>query len=116
MNVQYNRSVESRSYISYIEPSDKSFQFESIPSSQTTFPILGNLYLSKGRRGKVIQIKVKKRIGDEASFAKMCQKVLADAFANETVGKSFFSFFFLSRIFLSLTSDNTELKFVTIFV
>lgn len=53
MNVQNNGTFVSDSYIAYIKPSDKSFNLESIPSSQTKFSFMNNLYVSEGRKGKV---------------------------------------------------------------
>lgn len=47
-----------------------------------------NGFLYNGKHfSQMIQIKVKKRIGNEASFVNLCRKAVTDAFENKPVGQ-----------------------------
>ena len=47
--------------------------------------LLGNLYLSEGKPGEVIEVKVKKRIGEE-NFVTCMRKALLAKYPDKAVG------------------------------
>lgn len=58
---------------------------EGLPTDETRFALLANLFLSEGKLGKVLKVHVKKRIGEDDFIASM-QKALAAHFKDKLVG------------------------------
>lgn len=60
-------------------------ELQKVPSTETRTALLGNLFLSEGKPGKVLKVICKKRIGDE-NFISAIRLAVTDHFKTETVG------------------------------
>lgn len=61
-------------------------QLSKVPNDETRCALLGNLFLSEGKNGKVLKVNAKNRIGDE-NFISAMRVTLADYFTlDKTIG------------------------------
>lgn len=58
---------------------------EQLPTTETRFALLGNLFVCEGKPGKVLQVHVKKRIG-AIDFIASIRTVLADHYGSKILG------------------------------
>ncbi|KAM8976507.1 ester hydrolase C11orf54 homolog [Pelodytes ibericus] len=74
-------------YVASISPEDGSCLLKKYRdiNSDDEFGLLSNLYASEGKPGKVIEVKVKKRIGEE-NFVSCMRKSLTDHYGQDAVG------------------------------
>ncbi|XP_053563445.1 ester hydrolase C11orf54 homolog isoform X2 [Bombina bombina] len=74
-------------YVASINPEDSSCLLEKYREkhSDNDFGLLSNLYASEGKAGKVIEVHVKKRTGDE-NFVSCMRKALKEYYGERAVG------------------------------
>ena len=78
-------SVIQKSRIAYTSDEDGSYKQKDLPEEETKIGLLGNLFLSEGKPGNVLEIRCKKRIGEE-NFVTCMRKVVAESYPDKFVG------------------------------
>jgi len=81
-----NGKVDQHTRVVKVNPEN---EFESIqdilPNSETRLALLGNLFFSEGKTGKVLKVHTKKRIGEE-DFIASIRNVLANHYKTQFIG------------------------------
>lgn len=87
MKVFTNGTVDNKGSIVLTKKDSTSNEIElvSLNSSDTKAPLLGNLFISEGKQGKVIKVTCKQRIGEE-NFISAMRLALVDKFPKKTIG------------------------------
>ena len=83
--IKSDGSVVQKTHIARTHDKDQSYQLLTLPPEETKMSLLGNLFLSKGEKGQVLEIKAKKRIGED-NFVSCLRKSLAKEFPSESIG------------------------------
>ena len=83
--VKPDGSVVQKTHISRTFDSDGSYKQIALPQEETKMSVLGNIFLSEGEPGQVLEIKVKKRTGKE-NFVTCMRKILLQQYPEESVG------------------------------
>ncbi|KAF6206891.1 hypothetical protein GE061_018127 [Apolygus lucorum] len=78
-------NVTSGSYVGKVTDGDEKLECLPIPSSETRFALMANLYCSQGKPGKVLKVNCKKRTGQK-DFITAIRTGLAAGFPNKYVG------------------------------
>ncbi|XP_031635011.1 ester hydrolase C11orf54 homolog [Contarinia nasturtii] len=87
LKVNEDKSIVNQCRLGYIRlENGYDLKMEKFPANETRMAFLGNMFVSEGKSGKVVQIKAKKRIGGEASFITACRKAVYEAFDWKVVG------------------------------
>jgi len=84
MNIN-NGTVNQQTRIAKVNTKDNSVIQEQLPNSETRFALLGNLFLSEGKPGKVLKVYAKKRTGSD-DFIASIRRTLASYYGNNIVG------------------------------
>ncbi|XP_026290075.1 ester hydrolase C11orf54 homolog [Frankliniella occidentalis] len=77
--------VDNQSRIAKVDPKDKSCLLETLPEKETRHALLGNLFCTEGKPGKVLKVHCRHRIGED-DFVTSLRKALASHYKNEAVG------------------------------
>ncbi|KAF7271653.1 ester hydrolase C11orf54 homolog isoform X2 [Rhynchophorus ferrugineus] len=64
LNIE-NDAVDQKTRISKVDGADEHMVVQVLPNNETRIALLGNLYLSEGKPGKVIRVYAKRRTGDK---------------------------------------------------
>ena len=83
--VKADGSVVQKTHIARTHDKDESYELLALPESETKMSLLGNLFLSNGQPGKVIEVKCKKRDGEE-NFVSCMRKCLEAEFPDKSIG------------------------------
>ena len=65
---------------------DDAFKRVEMPQDQTSIAVLGNLYMSEGKPGRVLEVKLKKRIADGNILTAM-REAVTEGFPNQDMGQ-----------------------------
>lgn len=84
IKVRADGSVNNQTHIAKTKP-DGSFELLTVPTEETKSALLGNLFMSEGKSGKVLKVSCKKRIGDK-DFITAMRLILGIHFPDQTVG------------------------------
>lgn len=68
-----------------IEPQTKDVLVENTDQYKWWFGLMGNVFVSRGELGDVLEITARKRIGEEGSFTECIRKVLHDAYGDSQI-------------------------------
>ncbi|XP_013405405.1 ester hydrolase C11orf54 homolog isoform X2 [Lingula anatina] len=74
--------VNNQTYLGRLNPDEKSYDLFVSPT--TDFNLMANVFCSEGKPGKVIEVKVQKRVGEE-NFMSCMRKVLAAHYGTKPV-------------------------------
>lgn len=85
LKVHANGHVLSESHLARVTPDRKRVILEKIPNTETRCALLGNIFLSEGKPGKVLKVKCKKRTGDK-DFIASIRTTLEKHYGERTVG------------------------------
>lgn len=85
LKVHANGHVISESHLARITPDRKKVILEKIPNSECRCALLGNIFLSEGKAGKVLKVSCKKRTGPK-DFIASIRTALEQHYSNLTVG------------------------------
>ena len=85
VNVVLDKKKET-SKIAVLNEKNKEYVSETLPANETRFSQSANLFVSKGQTGKVLEVSVKNRIGND-SFIETMQKALANHYKNDVIGE-----------------------------
>lgn len=77
--------VTSESHLAQTTPDRKTVLLKKIPNTETRCALLGNIFLSEGKPGKVLKVICKKRIGSK-DFIASIRTALAEHYGDKTVG------------------------------
>lgn len=80
VNVVLDKMKET-SRVAILDEKNNNYVLETLPANETRFSHTANLFVSKGKRGKVLEVHVKSRTGRE-SFIEIMQKALASHYNN----------------------------------
>ncbi|XP_033229176.1 ester hydrolase C11orf54 homolog [Belonocnema kinseyi] len=75
VNVVLDKEKET-SRVAILDENNNNYVLETLPANETLFSHKANLFVSKGKTGKVLEVHLKNRIGSE-SFIEIMQKALA---------------------------------------
>lgn len=78
--------VTQRSRISRTFDEDGSYKQLDLPTSETKMSVLGNVYLSEGAPGPVLEVSCRRRTGSEASLVTCMRKALERRYGDDAVG------------------------------
>ena len=84
LKVDNNGKVVNETHISRVTENG-SMEVQKVPTAETRSALLGNVFLSEGKPGKVLKVSCKKRIGSE-NFISAMRLSLAKHFKDTTVG------------------------------
>ncbi|KAL7015180.1 hypothetical protein ACKWTF_016325 [Chironomus riparius] len=84
LKVDKNGEIVNETHISRVTE-DGLMEVQKVPTSETRSALLGNVFLSEGRAGKVLKVSCKKRIGSE-NFISSMRLSMAKHFKDTTVG------------------------------
>ena len=85
LKVNADGSVINQTHIAKTKP-DGSFELLTVPATESKSALLGNLFMSEGKPGKVLKVVCKKRIGNK-DFITAMRLILASHFPeHQTVG------------------------------
>jgi len=81
--------VENFTQYAFVDKSDSKCVLQQVSKEKndTTFSLLGNLFVCEGKPGRLIKLKAQRRIGN-LDFASSIQKTLSDAYKDDLVGRS----------------------------
>jgi len=84
-----DEKVENFTQYAFVDKSDSRCILQQLPKDKndTTFSLLGNMYVCEGKPGRLIKLVAKRRITN-LDFASSIQKILSEVYANELVGGS----------------------------
>jgi hypothetical protein len=84
-----DQKVENFTQYAFVDKSDSRCILQQLPKEKndTTFSLLGNMYVCEGKPGRLIKLVAKRRITN-MDFASSIQKILSDVYTNELVGRS----------------------------
>ncbi|XP_003702672.1 ester hydrolase C11orf54 homolog [Megachile rotundata] len=86
MNVAISSSnVTNGTRISSVDKTNGNCVLQTLPNEETRCALLANLFVSEGKPGKVLQVRAKKRTGNDDFIACM-QKAIAQHYQNDLVG------------------------------
>ncbi|XP_001651535.2 ester hydrolase C11orf54 homolog isoform X1 [Aedes aegypti] len=85
LKVHANGHVLSESHLARVTPDRKKVLLEKIPNTETRCALLGNIFLSEGKPGKVLKVKCKKRTGNK-DFIASIRTTLEQHYGERTVG------------------------------
>ncbi|XP_058463068.1 ester hydrolase C11orf54 homolog [Malaya genurostris] len=85
LRVHANGHVTSESHLARVNPDRKKAVLQKIPSSETRCALLGNIFLSEGKPGKVLKVSCKKRTGNK-DFIASIRTALEQHYGERTVG------------------------------
>lgn len=86
MNVAISSSnVTNGTRISSVDKTNGNCVLQTLPNEETRCALLANLFVSEGKPGKVLQVRAKKRTGNDDFIACM-QKAIAQHYQNNLVG------------------------------
>ena len=74
-------------YAAIRDEKNNKYYIEQLPGNETGISLLGNLFVSEGKPGKVLQVHVKRRTGSNAVLPDIMQKALAKNYPNKLVGE-----------------------------
>ncbi|KAG5884655.1 hypothetical protein JTB14_005399 [Gonioctena quinquepunctata] len=80
-----NGIVDQQTRISKVDKDDDKSIQEILPNNETRLALLGNLFVSEGKPGKVIKVHAKKRTGED-NFITSIRKALEDAYQDKLIG------------------------------
>jgi len=78
-------SIVQKTHIARTHDEDNRYELLALPETETKLSLLGNLFLSNGAKGPVLEVRCKGRSGPE-NFVSQMRKTLADAFPSKSVG------------------------------
>ncbi|XP_070496607.1 ester hydrolase C11orf54 homolog [Chironomus tepperi] len=84
LKVDKNGKIINETHISRVTD-DGSMDVQKVPSNETRSALLGNVFISEGKVGKVLKVSCKKRIGSE-NFISAMRLSMAKHFKDTTVG------------------------------
>ncbi|XP_033229677.1 ester hydrolase C11orf54 homolog [Belonocnema kinseyi] len=83
VNVVLDKEKET-SRVAILDENNNNYVLETLPANETRFSHKANLFVSKGKTGKVLEVHVKNRIGSE-SFIEIMQKALASHYNKDFI-------------------------------
>lgn len=83
--VSANGHVHSESHLAQVTPDRKKVILKKIPNTDTRCALLGNIFLSEGKPGKVLKVSCKKRTGNK-DFIASIRTTLEQHYGERTVG------------------------------
>ncbi|XP_033207937.1 ester hydrolase C11orf54 homolog [Belonocnema kinseyi] len=101
MNVVLNSPASYPGSFAALSNADNDdYYMERLPGNDTGITYVGNVLLSEGEPVKVVQVHVKKRIGNISAFPDNIQQILAEQYEGKVVGAAVY-ILPLSRLFAS---------------
>ncbi|XP_033229687.1 ester hydrolase C11orf54 homolog [Belonocnema kinseyi] len=87
VNVVLNSPASYRGSIAALSNAkNDNYYLVRLPGNETGTTFVGNVLVSEGKPGKVVQVHVKKRIGSISAFPDNIQKILAKRYKGQLVG------------------------------
>ena len=83
--VKPDGSVVQKTHISRTFDEDGSYKQIALPADETKMSLLGNIFMSEGQEGTVLEIKTKKRTGTE-NFVTCMRKILLEKYPEQSIG------------------------------
>lgn len=83
--VNSSSNVTNGTRISSVDKTNGNCVLQTLPNEETRCALLANLFVSEGKSGKVLQVRAKKRTGNDDFIACM-QKAIAQHYQNDLVG------------------------------
>ncbi|KAK3910491.1 Ester hydrolase C11orf54-like protein [Frankliniella fusca] len=77
--------IENQSRIAKVDQKNKGCLLETLPEKETRHALLGNLFCTEGKPGKVLKVHCRHRIGED-DFVTSLRKALASHYKEEPVG------------------------------
>lgn len=89
MHLSPRQEVENGTHYAFVDKSNDECILHRVPlnEDETTFALLGNLYVCEGKPGQVIRVRAKKRTGN-LDFIACMQKALKNHYKDKLVGRS----------------------------
>lgn len=85
LRVTSKGQIISESHLAQITPDRKRVLLKKIPNTETRCALLGNIFISEGKPGKVLKVNCKKRIGSK-DFIASIRTSLEQHYGDRTVG------------------------------
>lgn len=85
LRVGANGHVHSESHLAQVTPDRTKVLLKKIPNTETRCALLGNIFLSEGKPGKVLKVSCKKRTGSK-DFIASIRTALEHHYGDRTVG------------------------------
>lgn len=85
LKVNADGTTINETHIALVNP-DKGMRLEKVPTEETRVCLLGNLFMSEGKSGKVLKVHCKKRIGPENFISAMRLTLTKHYPEDQTIG------------------------------
>lgn len=79
-------NVKNGTHIASVDKTNGNCILQTLPHDETRLALLANLFVSKGKPGRVLKVYAKKRTGND-DFISCMQKTIAQHYKNNLIGK-----------------------------
>lgn len=83
--VHKDGSINQQSRIAFTVDADGSYRQQILPVGETKIGMLGNLFLSEGHQGPVLEVRCQVRTGQD-NFISCMRKILLQAYPEKSIG------------------------------